>query len=401
MQVRVYMNIHLFSLRGSKYFQGQASQSDLPMQQNGKRLPHISRNNIRIWPAMLAVLTLLLLVASACGDGDAEPDPVADPGPEGTKVGIGEGGVGGKLTVYSGRSEELLDPIIKQFADSSGVEVAVKYAGTAELAAILLEEGNNTPADLYFAQDPGGLGVVADMMRPLPGDILDLVPDWAQSPEGRWVGVSGRARVVVYNTEKLTEAELPDDIFDFIDPKWKDRIGWAPANGSFQTMVTGMRSLWGEEKTKQWLEGIKANKPKEYPKNTPIVAAAAGGEIDVGFPNHYYLYRFLAEEGASFKARNYHPRAGGPGALIMVAGAGILTESDNKEAAEVFLKFMLSPVAQQYFAGQIFEYPLVEGVKTDTLVVPLDQINPPNIDAKDLTDLEGTVELLRDVGVLP
>ena len=239
------------------------------------------------------------------------------------------------------------------------------------------------------------------MMSPLPDRILSRVPDWARSLQAKWVGLSGRARTVVYNPERVSEDELPDDIWGFVNPEWKDRIGWAPTNASFQTMVTAMRALWGEEKTTQWLEDVQANSPIIYPKNTPQVAAVAAGEIDVGMVNHYYLFRFLAEEGEDFPARNYHPRSGGPGATVMVAGAGILDSSDNRDAAEKFLEFMLSRVGQQYFAGQTFEYPLVEGVKVPHVLVPLDEINHPSIPLKDLKDLEGTQKLLRETGVLP
>ena len=334
-----------------------------------------------------AALTVMMIVVSAaflaaCGNGSDAGDP-------------------GSLTVYSGRSESLVGPIIQQFGQVTGINVSVKYAGTPQLAATLLEEGDRTPADVFFAQDPGGLGAVESMLAPLPQDILGLAPDWARSSQGRWIGISGRARTVVYNTERLTEADLPDDIFDFIDPEWTGRIGWAPTNASFQTMVTAMRALWGEEKTRLWLEGIQDNKPLVYPKNTPIVAAAAAGEIDVGLVNHYYLHRFLAEEGESFQARNYHPRAGGPGAIIMVAGAGILDTSKNRDAAERFLKFMLSVVAQQYFAGQTFEYPLVDGVKTQLGLTPISGFPHPDIPVGQLADLKGTQALLRDTGILP
>jgi iron(III) transport system substrate-binding protein len=307
----------------------------------------------------------------------------------------------GSLTIYSGRSKELVGPIIDQFSKATGIQVSVKYAGTPQLAATLLEEGDKTPADIYFAQDPGGLGAVEHLLAPLPGSILGRVPVWAVSPQGKWVGLSGRARVVVYNTDRLKEADLPDDIFDFIDPKWKGRIGWAPSNASLQTMVTAMRVVWGEAKTRQWLEGVKANGPKVYTGNTPIVAAAAAGEIDVGFVNHYYLHAFLAEQGESFKARNYHPRAGGPGAIVMVAGAGILAKSQHRETAERFLEFMLSPVAQQYFATQTFEYPLVEGVKSSRVLAPLSTLKRPDVPVKDLVDLKGSQTILRETGVLP
>ena len=353
---------------------------------------------VRLSVLFLVAFSLLLLACTQEGLPQSPTDLVAE---NGRVRGVEAGQLPGSLTIYSGRSSTLVDPIIQQFGAATGIDVRVKYAGTNQLAATLLEEGDNSPADLFFAQDPGGLGAVEHMLSPLPDSILNRVPDWARSAQGKWVGISGRARTVVYSTEKLNEADLPDDLFGFTDPKWRGRIGWAPTNASFQTMVSGMRVLWGEDKTRLWLEGIQANDPKVYPKNTPQVAAVAAGEIDVGLVNHYYLFRFLAEEGEDFPARNYHPRAGGPGAMIMVAGAGILSTSENTENAQRFLEFMLSPVGQQYFTSQTYEYPLVEGVKTHFALVSLEEINNPGIPVRDLPDLEGTQDLLRDSGVIP
>ena len=340
------------------------------------------------WGWFLGVLSLVVLVAACGSEATPQPAPTSAEDP-------------GELIVYSGRSESLVAPIIQQFNEATGINVRVKYASTSQLAATLLEEGDVSPADVFFAQDPGGLGAVEGLLSPLPDEILDRTPDWASSSEGKWTGISGRARAVVYGTETLSEDDLPDDMFGFTDPKWKGRIGWAPTNSSFQAMVTGMRAVWGEERTRQWLEGIQANEPRVYPKNTPQVAAAGAGEIDVGFVNHYYLFRFLAEEGEDFPARNYHPRGGGPGAMVMVAGAGIPETASNRENAEKFIAFLLSNVGQQYFASQTFEYPLVENMKTPRLLIPLDDINAPEIPLGDLADVQGTVELLRDTGILP
>ncbi len=308
----------------------------------------------------------------------------------------------GSLIIYSGRSESLVAPIIEQFEEVSGINVAVKYGKTGEIAATLLEEGDNSPADVFFAQDPGGLGEVANagMMMTLPTSIMDKVPAWARSPQSEWVGISGRARVVVYNTDSLTTDQLPTSMEDFTKPEWKGRIGWAPTSSSFQAMVTAMRVVWGEDRTREWLLGIQRNEPTVYPKNTPTVAATAAGEVDVGFVNHYYLHRFIAEEGEDFAARNYHVATGGPGGVILVAGGGILKSAENKDNAERFFNFMLSKVAQQYFAGQTFEYPLVEGVRTNRILTPLDEINNPDIDMASLDDLSGTQMLLRDLGIL-
>lgn len=309
----------------------------------------------------------------------------------------------GELVVYSGRSETLVGPIIEQFEEATGVSVSVKYGSTGQIAATLLEEGDASPADVFFAQDPGGLGEVANagMLAALPASLTDKVPAWARSPQSQWVGISGRARVAVYNTDRIDpDADLPDTMRGFTAPEWRGRIGWAPSNGSFQAMVTAMRALWGEDETREWLRGIQANEPTAYPKNTPTVAATAAGEVDVGFVNHYYLHRFIAEEGEGFGARNHHLAGGGPGTIILVAGGGILNTAQNRDNAELFLNFMLSTVAQQYFAGQTFEYPLVDGVKTSRNITPLEDINNPHVDMALLSDLAGTQAMLRELGIL-
>ena len=350
---------------------------------------------------VLAATLTSLLTGVGCG-ADPTPTPRATATPTASPAPITGGQDGaGALVIYSGRSESLVDPLIRQFADATGIDVQIKYGGTASLAATLLEEGRNSPADVFYAQDPGGLGAVASLLSPLPSPVLERAPAWAQSPEGLWSGVSGRARVLVYSPERVPENELPADLSELTQPRWKGRVGWAPTNGSFLTMVTGMRELWGEERTSEWIGGMVANDVTIYPKNTPQVAAVAAGEIDVGLVNHYYLYRFIAEEGEAFPARNYHLSGGGPGALVMVSGIGILDTAENRENAERFVAFLLSMVAQQYFAGRTFEYPLVEGVTTSRLLTPIDEIRRPEIALSQLADLEGTTALLRSRGALP
>ncbi|MBI4308192.1 MAG: iron ABC transporter substrate-binding protein [Chloroflexi bacterium] len=353
----------------------------------------------------LSAVLALSLLAAACASPASPPasagaSPAAAPAPQ-TQPPPSQATARQSLTVYSGRTEELVGPVIEQFSSATGIKVNARYGSTSGMAATILEEGKNSPADVFFAQDPAGLGAVAPLLAPLPERILSRVEPRLRSPQGNWVGISGRARTVVYNTRKLKEGDLPDDIWDFTDPKWRGRIGWSPTNGSFQAMVTAMRVLWGEEKTRKWVEGIKANKPKDYSANTPIVDAVGKGEIDVGLVNHYYLFRFLEEQGESFPARNYHPRAGGPGAIMMVAGAGILQTSRNRDAAERFIEYLLSPVAQQYFASQTFEYPVVKGVTTHRALVPLASIKSPEMEMAQMADLKGTLSLLRGTGVLP
>lgn len=308
----------------------------------------------------------------------------------------------GAITVYSGRNEELVAPIIEQFTEETGIEVNVRYGDTAEMASTILEEGDNSPADVFFAQDAGALGALAaeDRFEQLPEDVLNQVEERFRSPEGEWVGVSGRARVVAYNTQAVTETDLPQTIFGFTRPDWRGRIGWAPTNGSFQSFVTALRVLEGEETARDWVTGILENEPKVYQNNAAVVQALGNGEIDVGFVNHYYLFRFLEEQGENFPVRNFYLTNGDPGALVNVAGVGILNTSRNAAAAQQFVEFLLSNQAQQYFADETHEYPLVQGVAANPELPPLDQIQTPEIDLSDLQDLQGTVELLQDLGAL-
>lgn len=361
----------------------------------------------------IGLLIFLALLLAACGssaetattaDGvAAEPDPAADP----EAVAVTEGdGTAGSLVVYSGRSDSLVGPIIERFAQETGIDVEVRYGSTSEMAGVLLEEGANSPADVFYAQDPGGLGAIANagLFATLPENTIAQVPDRFAPADGNWVGISGRARVVVYNTNVITDPgnQLPEDIFDFVDPEWNGRIGWAPSNGSFQAMVTAMRATWGEAQTREWLAGIQANNPVVYSSNTPVVSGVAAGEVDVGFVNHYYLYRFLAEEGESFPARNQFLPGGGPGSLIMVSGAGILNTAPNAENAQRFIDFLLSTEAQQYFADETFEYPVVEGVAIDPSLPAFSELDAValSISMNDLADLEGTQDLLLELGII-
>ena len=318
---------------------------------------------------------------SACGESQAGPEAKS-------------------LVVYSGRSEFLVGPLIEQFGSTAGVDVRVKYAGTPQLAAVLLEEQGSSPADVFFAQEPGGLGVVEGLLAPMPEALLKGVPSWARSPDGLWTGVSGRARVIVYNTDRLVPDDLPTDLWGLTESTWRGRVGWPPTNASFQTMVTGMRAMWGDEQTREWLVAMQANEPVSYPRNTPIVAAVAAGEIDVGLVNHYYLHRFLAEQGEAFPARNHHLVDGGPGSLVMVAGIGILRSAVNRGEAEQFVELLLSMIGQQYFASQTYEYPLIDGVATGRALTPISEINKPVIALNDLKDIAVTQGMLRAVGVL-
>jgi iron(III) transport system substrate-binding protein len=313
-----------------------------------------------------------------------------------------EGGSDGKLTVYSGREEELVAPLLEQFEQESGVDLEVRYGDSAELAATIAEEGENSPADVFFAQDPGSLGALEgeERLAELPDEILDRVPERFRDPDGRWTGTSGRVRVLAYNTEELSEGEVPDSVFDLTDPKWKGKIGFPPTNASFQAFVTAMRLSAGEERAREWLEGFAANDPKTYEKNTPVVEAVAAGEIELGLVNHYYLY-LVKEEQPDAPVANHFLEAGDPGALVSVAGAAILDSTDDEELARDFVDYLLSDEGQRFYTEEAeeAEYPLVEGIEPKEGLPALETLDGPDVQLDAFgPELEKTLELIREVG---
>jgi iron(III) transport system substrate-binding protein len=315
-------------------------------------------------------------------------------------------GCGGssELVIYSSRTQSLVQPLLEQFAEQTGMNIRVRYANTASIVTTLLEEGQNSPADVIYLAEPSGWAVLSEagLLSNLPDNLLERVDDHFRSSQGQWVGTSGRSKVVVYNTENIVpERDLPQSIMDFTDPKWKDRIGWAPTHGEWQILLMAIRIEEGEEAARRWLEGIKANEPETYPNLISIVQAVADGEVDVGFVNHYYVPRFIAEEGEEFGARNYYLGNGDPGAVVDVAGVAIPQSTELREAAEGFVAYMLDVEAQQYFAQQTHEYPLSAGVPPTGDLPPLSSLDPPTIDPADLSELESTQRLLREAGIIP
>jgi iron(III) transport system substrate-binding protein len=317
-------------------------------------------------------------------------------------VAAGCGGDDGTLTVYSGREEELVQPLFDRFAEETGTTVEVRYGDSAELAAAIAEEGDGSPADVFFAQDPGSLGAVADQLATLPADVLDRVGAQYRDPDGRWVGTSGRSRVIVYNTDALAESDVPDSVFDLTDERWRGKVGIAPTNASFQAFVTAMRLSAGDDVTRRWLEDLKANDAKTYEKNTPIVEAVASGEIELGLVNHYYL-ALVKEEQPDAPIANHFLPGDDPGALVSVAGAGVLAGAENGAAAEELVAFLLADPQQRFYTEEAeeTEYPLVEGIPGPEGLPALSELQGPDVDLTAFgPELEPTVEMLRETGWL-
>ncbi len=306
-----------------------------------------------------------------------------------------------EITLYSGRGEALVDPLIRAFERDSGITVNVRYGGTSELAVLLQEEGSASPADLFWAQDAGALGATAELFAELPKDLLDRLEARYRDRDERWIATSGRGRVLYYSKERVAEDELPASVFDLTDERYQGRVAWAPTNGSFQAFVTGMRVAHGDDVTREWLEGMIANDARVFRNNTTQVIGIADGEADFSLNNNYYLLRFLAGD-SDYPVASTLFEDGDIGNLLLVAGMGLLETADQPEPALQFMEFLLSPQAQQYFTSQVFEYPVTEAVVENPALPSIEAVraSAPDVDLNDITDLEGTLELLREVGLL-
>ncbi|MFQ5527338.1 MAG: extracellular solute-binding protein [Thermoanaerobaculia bacterium] len=307
------------------------------------------------------LLPLAVLALAGCGGGLPE-----------------ESGAGtSPLVVYSGRGESLVGPLLDQFEQESGVEIEVRYGGTSELAATLLEEGDNSPADVFLSQDAAALGALsaAGRLRALDEELLVSVPRRYRSARDDWVGLSGRARTVVYEPSRISESELPASLEALGGPEYRGRFGVAPTNGSFQAHMAVYRVVAGAEALEDLLGSIVANEPQRYPKNSAIVEGVIAGEIDFGLVNHYYLWR-AKQEDPSVTAKNY-VMTGRGSSFVNASGVGVIS---NRPEARTLVAFLLSEASQSYFSERTYEYPLIGTVLPSVDLAPLAEVDSTEVD---------------------
>lgn len=331
----------------------------------------------RRWIALLAVLVALASAAPACSTG------------------------GDRLTIYSGRTKNLIDPLLRDFSEQTGIAIDVRYGDSADLALLIDEEGDRTDVDVFISQSPGAVGFLQEqgMLAELDSELLGLVDESFRGADGRWIGLSGRVRTLVYNTDLVDESELPDAVLDVTEPQYRGRVAVAPSNGSFQDFVTAMRIELGDDVAARWLEGLVDNDAPTYSNNTAIVEAVARGEVPMGLVNHYYLERTQDEDPDVPAANHFFPE-GDLGSLLITTATAVIEGSEQRDDAQELVRFLLSEEAQRYFSGETFEYPLAQGVEPDPAVPPLSEINTTTIDLDKLGGgLARTAELIQDSGL--
>jgi iron(III) transport system substrate-binding protein len=341
-------------------------------------------------PLLATLLFVATTAVGGCGfDTSDSPQGSAEPETEG-------------ITLYSGRIPAAIGGAVDSYEAEADRDVQVRYAETADLAATLVEEDDASPADAFFAQEPGAIGAVADsgLLAELPASILELVPARYRDPEGRWVGVTGRARVIAYNRDAVRRAELPRSPFALTAPRWQGRVGWSPASSSMQEYVSALRTRYGDERTRAWLEAMVDNGAVSYPNNVTIRDAIADGEIDLGLINHYYVAQAIGAEGDDYPVEVHFP-PGGLGSLMLLTSVGVLESSDRKPEAFDFVRSLLGRPSQGFFTSSSKEYPLAKAAEPDpSLSVPLAEIPSPGGNLVDLSELQATIELMQESGAL-
>lgn len=305
-----------------------------------------------------------------------------------------------ELTIYSGRSEEFIAPFFANWEQESGIKLNVRYGDSAELAAQILEEGKNSPADLFLSQDAGSLGAVstAGLFTKLPTGTGAQIEDIYIAGDRSWIGVTGRARVFAYNPQAVTL--LPQSVTDLTKPVYKGRVGIAPSNASFQAFVTALINEKGVQFAENWLKEMKDNDAQIYLKNSAIVEAIDKGEIDLGLVNHYYTWEVSQALGRDIDVENGFFAPGDIGNLVNVSGVGVMATSEKQQAAQDLINYLTSEVAQAKFVEDTHEYSLIPGSKAPASLPELKSIGSPKVDLVSLEKVQATQDLLTKVGLL-
>jgi len=359
-----------------------------------RRIPrpsHSPRNTRAQWGALAAVALLLPVLAACSDDSSSSADSAGPTGSSETS----------DLVVYSGRSEELVGPLFAEFTKATGITISARYGDSAELAAQMLEEGDRSPAQVYFSQDAGALGAVEELLGTLPESVTSLVAEQYRAVNNTWTGVTGRARVIAFDAENVPVDQVPQSVFELTDENWRGQVAIAPTNASFQSFVTAMRMTQGEDVTRDWLTGLVNNDVQSYEKNGLILDAVDSGQVKLGLVNHYYWYEKAAEVGEeNMRAQISFMAPQDPGSLVNVAGVGILKGAAENPAAIEFVQWLLSAGTQEWFVANTFEYPLVAGIASAPGLPALDTLAGPDIKLAQLADLPGTLAMLQDVDLL-
>ncbi|WP_343035850.1 extracellular solute-binding protein [Isoptericola sediminis] len=338
-------------------------------------------------PLVAALLALPLALTACSTDGESEDAFAAEPG---------------ALQIYSSQHRDVTQAWAEAFTEKTGIETQVREGQDSSMGHMIVEEGEASPADVFLTENSPAMTVVerADLLAPVDEETQAQVRDGMAPSSGRWTAVAARSTVLVYNTEMISEDELPDSIMDLADPEWAGQWGAAPGGADFQAIMAGMLADRGEEETRAWLEALAENS-EVYQNNIATMKAVNAGEVPVGIMYHYYWYRDQAgdKEGSANTQLHYFGQQD-PGAFVSLSAGGVLESSDMPDEAQQFLAYVTSPEGQQVLVDSgSMEYAVGAGVESDPALPTLDELDAPPVDPFTLNS-DTVMELMTDASIL-
>ena len=306
------------------------------------------------------------------------------------------------ITVYNAQHESLTQAWADAFTAETGIAVTLRQGSDLEVGNQILQEGANSPADLFLTENSPAMVLVdnAGLFEPLPQDILDQIPAEFRPTNGHWTGIAARSTVFAYDKTKLDETSLPKSIMDLADPSWKGRWAASPAGADFQAIVAAMLALKGEDATAAWLKGMKDNFAS-YRGNRAAMAGVNKGEVEGAVIYHYYWFGDQAntKENSGNVALHYFGNED-PGAFVSISGGGVLASSKHKAEAEQFLKWITGPGGQKILReGTSFEYAIGVGEAANPALKPIAELDAPKLDPTQL-DNQKVTALMTAAGLL-
>ena len=310
---------------------------------------------------------------------------------------------GNSITVYSGQHEQTTAMLVAAFERMTGIGVNLRSGDEASLANEILQEGSSSPADVFYSENSPALETLREhgLLAPVARATLAAVPARYSSPTGDWVGVSARVSALVYNTSQIAASELPSSVLELAEPRWKGKLGFTPSETDFQPLITAIAKRYGPATAQRWLTGMRAN-GRVYPNAETLLRQINAGESAIGPINHYYWYRLRDELGqAGMHSALHYFAPGDVGELVSISGAGVLSSSSHRTAAQRFLAFLVSPAGQETIAhSHSYEYPLRPGVAASPALPPLALVHPSALTPTELGDGREALALEQQLGLL-
>ncbi len=308
------------------------------------------------------------------------------------------------LTLYNAQHEQVVGMLTAMFTAETGIKVQVHTGEGPDIAAQILQEGADSPADVFFTENSPELILLDEkgLLAPVDAAALSRVPAKYSAADGDWLGVLARENVLDFNGSMISESALPASLLDLARPEWAGKVGIAPSDADFLPLVSAVIRTDGKPAALAWLNGLKAN-AKIYEDDESVVAAVARGDVAVGVVNNYYWARLETDLGPQkIDSALYHFKHGDIGGLINISGAAVLKSSKNQAAAQKFLAFLVSPQAQKALGESEvdFEYPLAPGVAPNKLLAPFSLLQPPSISVSKLGDDQDAGALLQQAGLI-